>query len=365
MEHNELYASGRLRFTVQENGAVLQAVNVSRDLIVLPPQIITENGDTLPLAEIGQETFYQTMSHCIVLPDSVQRIAPRAFSKSPALQAVCIPASVRIIDRSSFLFSDNVMLYVERGSYAERFARVMKMKFVYGMPQVTPEMNRNIVSGDWVYRLSAEGKAILREYTGDASVLSIPGQVDGHEVVRLDPWCFDSLSFLQEVVVPDGVTSLGQECFGRCTWLEAVTLPQSVQWLEEGAFANCKRLRTLVISEAIRRIPALCFAGCHTLSDLPLPAALHSISFCAFYACTSLREVELPQGMKSIDTGAFGNCVTLRRITLNEGLDYVSDDAFDGCEQLYMPDLPASLPKHSRKAFRYCIGAEGLDSPEE
>lgn len=52
---------------------------------------------------------------------------------------------------------------------------------------------------------------------------------------------------LIEVVIPEGVTKLGQCVFGYCTELTNVTVPKSVTEIGYGAFTDCNNL-TLTIT---------------------------------------------------------------------------------------------------------------------
>lgn len=365
MEMGKIFASGRIRYTRCFGGATLHALNLSRDVLALPADIQARNGDMLPLREIAEEAFYQTTARCIILPNTLQSIGPCAFSNSEALQAVWIPPSVTLIDRSSFAFDDNLTLYVIRGSYADHFARALNLRVSYEPLVNTDAFNRDRISGDWIYRLTASGKAVLREYLGSEAQLAIPAQVDGHDVIRLDDWCLDSLIWLEEVFIPEGVTSLGQECFGGCVWLTSVTMPNSVRWIGEGAFANCLRLTNVILSDAIRVIPAVCFFNCRALRNVVLPQALRCIGMQAFACCSALQEIELPPNVRKICMGAFFSAFSMTRLTLNEGLACISRSAFEYCKWLRMPELPLSLPASEWAAFKDCIGAEDIDWPEE
>ncbi len=345
-------AAGRFRYVLREGGASLRQWNVSRDELIVPMYIDLGDGETLPVTHVGQEAFYNTNARCIGLPDTVRTIGVRAFAASDALRVVRVPASVRMIDSSAFAASPDVVLEVEEGSYAWRFAQVKGLRYTTSSADCPQEPDRRHVCGDWVYRLTEEGRAVLREYCGDCEALDVPAQVDGYPVVRLEDWCFDSNPFLREVYIPEGVTSLGVECFGRCVQLQHVSLPDSLQWLGEGAFANCIRLREVVIPDGVRRIPGLCFARCCRLREVMLPAHLRHIGHFAFCSCQELRMIFLPDRVEKLAAGVFFGCESLEYIALNEGLRQIGPNAFQHCEALRMPEAPATLEESAMDALR-------------
>lgn len=346
-----LRAAGRFRYVMCQGEASLRSWNVSRDEMCLPERI-----GGRALIAIGREAFYQTNARRIVLPGTVCKIGARAFAQSPRLQAVRIPAGVQLIDRSAFGGSENVVLEVEPGSYAERYARVMGIRSVCGTADCDLTRRRSLRWGDWICRMTEEDTVVLREYCGSDAVVDVPARVNGLPVVRLDDWCFDSCAFLEAVNIPEGVTSLGRECFARCTQLHSVSLPDSLQWLGAGAFANCIRLRWIGIPDQVRSIPPMCFIN-SGLRQMHLPGDLRHIGNGAFSLCRALREAVLPPRTQKVEMNAFRDCDELQQLTMNEGLTWVGGDAFAGCSGLYMPALPASLNPACRMEFRDCIGA--------
>ena len=46
----------------------------------------------------------------------------------------------------------------------------------------------------------------------------------------------------EEIIVPDGVTEIGNRAFACCMNLQYVTLPESVTYIGEDAFSECENL---------------------------------------------------------------------------------------------------------------------------
>ncbi|HRT82615.1 MAG TPA: leucine-rich repeat domain-containing protein, partial [Oscillospiraceae bacterium] len=84
------------------------------------------------------------------------------------------------------------------------------------------------------------------------------------------------------VVVPAGVTSIGELAFDNCSDLTSVELPNGITSIGDGAFA-----------------------GCESLESISLPSSLTNIGEGAFAGCVSLQSISLPSGLTSIGEGAF------------------------------------------------------------
>lgn len=56
---------------------------------------------------------------------------------------------------------------------------------------------------------------------------------------------FDACDSLMSVTIGDGVTIIGKAAFSYCISLESITIPDSVTSIGEGAFAGCESLETV------------------------------------------------------------------------------------------------------------------------
>lgn len=55
----------------------------------------------------------------------------------------------------------------------------------------------------------------------------------------------------KEVVIPNGVTSIGEYAFFRCKSLKSVIIPDGVTSIGNYAFSDCKSLRSVVIPDSV------------------------------------------------------------------------------------------------------------------
>lgn len=126
------------------------------------------------------------------------------------------------------------------------------------------------------------------------------GQWDGENSGRLR-----SMTVLEEVVLPDDITSIGG-----------------------ATFTGCKKLRKINLNDNIKVFPNHVFRGCTALELEALPANTTHIEQYAFYQCANLKLTSLPSTVQQIRDDAF-----------NE-----SNVAFN--------ELPASLTVLGPRAFR-------------
>lgn len=88
-----------------------------------------------------------------------------------------------------------------------------------------------------------------------------------------------------DVVIPDGVTEIGN-----------------------AAFIVCEAVTSVVIPEGVTRIGWVAFSACSCLKSISLPDSITSIEESAFDNCRTLECISVPSGVVNIGKGAFKNC---------------------------------------------------------
>ena len=127
-------------------------------------------------------------------------------------------------------------------------------------------------------------------------------------------WFEDSDS-LEEVILCEGVTEIGDGAFGGCENLKEITIPSSVTKIGESAFVHCRSLTQIIIPNSVEEIPV----G-------------------AFYGCVSLKELTIPSGVNTIRSQAFDGCVSLTKITVEaHNTSGNFDSKVSGASPAYLP----------------------------
>ena len=115
-----------------------------------------------------------------------------------------------------------------------------------------------------------------------------------------------------EVIVPDGVTSIGEYAFSRCSKLTSITIPNSVTSIGEWAFSGCSGLTSITIPNSVTSIGDFAFSGCNGLTSITIPNSVTSIGNGAFGYCFKLAKAIVPKETK-IGAAAFPLFIKIER----------------------------------------------------
>ena len=149
------------------------------------------------------------------------------------------------------------------------------------------------------------------------------------------------------VVIPDGVTRIGEEAFRCCEALASVSIPKGVTEIGESAFCWCFGLQSVAIPDSVTRIGYGAFEGCMALASISIPEGVTEIGYGAFKCCTALSSVSIPEGVTRIGYGAFTECTALAAVVVPESVAEIGKDAFG------FPPATVVCPEGSY-AHRHC-----------
>lgn len=115
----------------------------------------------------------------------------------------------------------------------------------------------------------------------------------------------------------------------------------------EGSFAEDPELTSVVIPEGITDIGEIAFYGCTNLREVVFPSSLRYIREEAFGE-TAIKEVILPAGLELIEEKAFFSCESLRRIEVPGSSTAIESDAFGCCDHLHEGYVACGYPEKTR-----------------
>ena len=167
---------------------------------------------------------------------------------------------------------------------------------------------------------------------------------------------------IKEVVIEDGVTSVGKKAFYG-SWaenVEKISLPNSIVNIGSGAFIGCKKIQNITIPDSVTSIESRAFSGCSSLESITIPDSVKKLGYEAFSYCSNLKEIVFPNNIPNIPQDAFSNCSSLESIIIPDSVIYIDDGAFKGCGNLTSIKIPDSVKSIGKKAFQGCVSLKSV-----
>ncbi len=237
--------------------------------------VIPATYEDLPVTEICEYAFQGcSATQRIVIPPSVTKIGSCAFLDCYSLRELTIPRGVTEIGACP-------------------------------VSNCTALSSLTVEEGNPSYK--AEGNCLIEKRSGTLIGVGVDAVLpDDGSIRKIGDEVFAGLP-VKDVVIPEGVTVIGDGAFQDCAALESVTLPRSLRYIGSYAFAYCE----------------------------------------------SLASVDIPGGVVQIDDGVFRDCVSLKTVRLGEGISVIGAYAFSGTamEQIY---LPAGISVMGERVFDGC-----------
>ena len=205
-------------------------------------------------------------------------------------------------------------------------------------------------------------------------------------------YAFSNCNSLSVVLLPEGLTHIGNMAFNECWSLFSITLPDSLVHIGDDAFSECS-LSCINLPVCLTHIgrgafnhrnikincnsPRFTFEnGCLIdkqekclivcLSEeekVVIPPDVICIGDDAFRNCEDLTTVVLPDSLERIGKYAFSLCRKLASIKLPSSLKYIDDNAFEGCLSLTEIQFPSKLLYIGTHSFVYCSNLTSINIP--
>lgn len=240
--------------------------------------------------------------------------------------------------------------------------------------------------------LYIEGSGAMYDYTEDeeapwqGSASSITSVLLPEGLTHLGDRSLIALTKLEELELPTTLTSIGAYALNSCTALTELVLPEKLATIGEygmasmagllkislpegcvpgtGAFSGDIKLASAVLPSDLTEIPENLFMGCVKLTDVEIPAGVTSIGAGAFSGDIVLAEIEIPDQVESVGEGAFSGCIALTDVNLPESVKTLETSVFSGCTGLVSAHLPSGLTEIPESTFAGCTALTTVNIPD-
>lgn len=192
---------------------------------------------------------------------------------------------------------------------------------------------------------------------GSTLVVVGDGSMDNYMLGIHDvPWSTYS-SYINDITIGNGITSIGEWAFANCSGLTGIIIPESVTSIGESAFNGCDGLTDVTIPNSVTSIGWNAFANCDGLTEVTIPASVTSIGNYAFDRCTGLTDVNVDTenpNYSSMDGVLFNKDQT-------ELVFYPANKSSKSSSTDYI--IPTTVTSIRDSAFRNCTGLTGITIP--
>ncbi len=185
---------------------------------------------------------------------------------------------------------------------------------------------------------------------------------DTLKLTKISGTVFANFNYLEEVILPNTITQIGDSCFRNCHNLKTINLEQLIHLKEiaEKTFLNCSSLSNLTIPNSVTRIDERAFEGCKSLTKVKIGKSVKNIGENAFRCCKSLANIVIPDSTIDISNHAFYECNSLINVKIGNKVRSIGENAFYGCKSLTRVEIPNSVRTIGDWAFYGCKSVSSI-----
>lgn len=153
-----------------------------------------------------------------------------------------------------------------------------------------------------------------------------------------------------DVVIPDGVTEIGDNAFSHNKNITSLTIPADCKRIGFSAFYYCTGLESVTFEGDMEHIVMMSFLGCSSLEKITFKGNIIAsendigggIDCNAFMGCRNLKTVEFAETSRidAIERAAFMDCASLTEVTLSNDAGRISEYVFMNCPELTRLEIP-------------------------
>lgn len=322
--------TGEFQYSINSDGTATMLDYLGGDKEIEIPHSL----DGIDVTAIGGKAFELTLEmrslHKISISEGITRIGKGAFLGCE-LENMVIPADVETIDEGAFF-----------GCYIENLS--------------ISSDNKNYGMYEGALYEKASGKLIACFTDEDDDSYVIPDNI-----TSIGDEAFFGNWNLKSITIPASVIDIGDNVFLGCD-LENINISgdnENYELIDEALFQKKNKKLILYLGEKENNIYSLPeetaeILGIAENNIYSIPEGTTEIGGGAFFMCHGLCGVEIPDSIVNIGDYAFAECVRLTGLEIPDSVTSIGDYAFSGCHRLGNICIPGSVSSIGKDAFVEC-----------
>ena len=163
--------------------------------------------------------------------------------------------------------------------------------------------------------------------------------------------CFSQCYSLIALTCPVSMTSIGTYCFGDTATCDVLNIPGLTGELPQEFLARNRAISDLVIPEGVTSIGLNGMDFCYGLKNVTLPSTLTSVAAYAFSNCGALTEITFPNTFQTFGDHTFYKDTALQHFTFPTSTTAIPASMFEACHSLSYIVIPSTITSIGAKAF--------------
>ncbi len=292
----------------------------------------------------------------LVIPETTTKIPANVFNGCHTITSVSIPSSVETIGANAFWSCDSL----ERVDIQDLaawcnidFETVKSNPISNSYHEDISDQDISVyVNGSLLTQLVVpEGVTSIGAYAFyDASLTKVSFP---NTLVSIGDLAFFHNSF-EEVILPESLESLGIGAFYACSFLKKAQINNGLEVIPDGAFSRCYQLSELSIPSTIKKIEYEAFSSCTNLTTMPITDSLQVIGDEAFYY-SGIETLKTGKSLTSIGEHAFSNCRNLTSVEICDPVTTLGQLAFYFNDSLQKAVIGNGVHKIPKRLFSQCL----------
>ena len=319
------------------------------------------------LTSVGTNAF----AHCsaltsIVLPGALEHLGTTIFDGCTSLSSITVTSAQPLaLSGDPFALESSVTIYVPSSGQSGASAALYQDAMGWRNYNIVELPYSFVDAAGYTYlKTSASTVAITGSMSPLAQVV-VRNSITGYSGEHYNVTAIADRAFKGTAITTLNASNalhlraIGTESFAQCSKLADVLIPEGVATMGDRAFASCSALKTIKLPSTLRTISKGAFDGCTALKTVTLLLGVATVSENAFAHCTSLTTLWLPSSVMRVEPGALRGASALKEVGVDSSNHYLTSVEGVLYEMKYGEEFEPEQAQEFSKLVLYPAGKAG------